>query len=160
MRFEHRLTYDATPSEVYSMLSDPIFRERVCEAQKARDWDVSIDSDGDGMTVSVDQKRPSDGIPGFARKVVGDEIHIAQRETWKDPSGATLEVTIPHKPGHLKGTIDLRQNGAGTVQAISGELSVRVPLVAGKLENLISAMLGAALETERRIGTIWLGSGR
>ena len=34
------------------------------------------------MTVLVDQTQPANGIPSFAKKFVGDEIQIVQREEW------------------------------------------------------------------------------
>ena len=55
MHFHQELEYDASPDEVYEMLSDPAFREAVCEAGDSVRHQVSISPDGDGMSVSVDQ---------------------------------------------------------------------------------------------------------
>ena len=43
---------------------------------------VRIDGAGPGMKVVVDQTQPAHGIPSFAKKFVGDEIQIVQRESW------------------------------------------------------------------------------
>lgn len=160
MRFEHRLTYDASPEDVYAMLCDPVFRERVCESQRAHEWDVAIESAGAAMTVAVDQRRPSDGVPGFARRFVGEEIHIAQRESWSSPAAASLEVTVPHKPAHLRGTIALAEDGRGTLETVAGDLKVSIPLLAGRLEGLIAHMLEVALVVEQTVGTAWLAGDR
>ncbi len=160
MRFRHQLRYDAPPAAVYAMLGDPAFRERVAEEQNASEWDVAIDCVGDGMTVAVDQKRPSHEIPSFARKIAGDQIHIAQRERWRDPTGGEYEIAIPHKPGHLKGTITLEAEGTGTLETVSGDLTVNLPLIGGKMEGLIAEVLQAALRTEQRVGAAWLGGDR
>lgn len=156
MKFEHTLRYDASPAEVFAMLGDAVFRERVCEAQHVSEATVEIDGVDDTMTVSIDQRRPSDGIPSFAKKFVGDTIHIAQREEWSSATDAVLDVTIPGKPGHMKGTITLRPDGDGTVETVSGELKVHIPIVGGKIEGLVIELFEHALEAEQRIGKSWL----
>jgi len=156
MRFEHTLRYDASPAEVFAMLGDAGFREQVCEAQHVSEATVEIDGVDDTMTVSVDQRRPSDGIPSFAKKFVGDTIHIAQREEWHSSTDAVLDVTIPGKPGHMKGTITLRPDGDGTVETVTGELKVHIPIVGGKIEGLVIELFEHALEAEQRIGKAWL----
>jgi hypothetical protein len=156
MKFEHTLRYDASPAEVFAMLGDAVFRERVCEAQHVSEATVEIDGVDDTMTVSIDQRRPSDGIPSFAKKFVGDTIHIAQREEWSSATDAVLDVTIPGKPGHMKGTITLRPDGDGTVETVSGELKVHIPIVGGKIEGLVIELFEHALEAEQRIGKTWL----
>ena len=160
MHFHQELEYDASPAEVYAMLADPAFREAVCEAGDSVRHDVSITSQGAGMSVSVDQVQPAAGIPSFARKIVGDEIEILQREEWSSETDASLDVSIPHKPGHLKGTITLREQGTGTVETVDAEVKVHIPMLGGKLEKLISDMLGSALRSEHRVGKAWLAGDR
>lgn len=156
MRFEHTLRYDASPEEVFAMLGEAVFRERVCEAQHVTECTATVDGVDDTMSVMVDQKRPSEGIPSFAKKFVGDTIHIQQREEWSSATDAKLDVSIPGKPGHLKGTITLRADGDGTVETVSGEIRVHIPIVGGKIEGLIAELLEHALKAEQRVGTAWL----
>jgi hypothetical protein len=157
MRFEHVLRYDASPDEVFAMLGDPSFREQVCEAQHVSECTVDIDGADDTMTVTVDQRRPSEGIPSFAKKFVGDTIHIAQREKWSSATDAVLDVTIPGKPGHMKGAITLRPDGNGTVETVTGELKIHIPIVGGKIEHLVIDLFEHALDAEQRVGRTWLG---
>lgn len=159
MRFEHTLRYDAPPEAVFAMLGEAVFREQVCEAQHTTEATAEVDGMDDTMTVTVDQRRPADGIPSFARKFVGDTIHIRQHEEWHSATDASLEVSVPGKPGHLKGSITLRPDGDGTVETVSGEIKVHIPLVGGKLEGLIAELLDHALRAEQRIGRIWLAEG-
>jgi uncharacterized protein YndB with AHSA1/START domain len=156
MNFEHQIRYDAPPERVYAMLTDRSFREQVCDAQRVLEKSVTIAPNGAGTTVTVDQKQRAAGIPSFAQKVVGDQIHIVQKESWTTASDADLEVGIPGKPGHLLGTVTLRPEGTGTVQTVTGEIKVNIPLVGGKLEKLIADMLARALDTENRVGHRWL----
>lgn len=156
MRFHHRLHYDAPPEAVHAMLADPRFREQVCDAQHMIERTVSVAEYPQSMTVRVDQVRPADGIPSFAKRIVGDRIHITQNEEWSGPTHATLDVGIPGKPGHLKGSITLESEGEGTVETVEGDLKVHVPLVGAKLEALVAEVFEHALQAEQRVGTAWL----
>ena len=160
MKVSHEIRYAAPADDVYAMLAEQAFRERVCDANRAVGRTVQVTPSGVGMRVVVDQTLPSDGIPSFATKFVGDRIQVVQTENWAGPSGADLEVTIPGKPGHLRGTIKLVENGGETLQNISGDLKVSIPLVGGKLEELIGSLLKSALRQEERVGRAWLADGR
>ena len=160
MKFSHQMTYAASPADVHAMLSDPEFREKVCAAMDAVRHDVSIKPTVTGMRVVVDQTQPAKGIPSFAKKFVGDEIRIVQSESWSGTESAALEVEIPGKPGHLKGDITLVPDGDKTVEKVTGDIKVKIPMVAGKLEGLIGDLLKSALRTEERVGQAWLSGDR
>jgi hypothetical protein len=156
MKFNHEIRYAAGADDVYAMLGEQAFREQVCEASGTLEHTVQITPSDEGMHVLVDQTRPADGIPSFATKFVGERIQIVQKETWTSPTQAALEVTIPGKPGHLRGTISLAENGGQTVETVSGDIKVSIPLVGGKLEALIGDLLASALRTEGKVGANWL----
>jgi hypothetical protein len=160
MKFSHQMRYDAPPADVAAMLADPAFREKVCVAMHSVRHDVDIDGSGSGMTVVVDQTQPAEGIPSFAKKFVGDQIQITQRETWRDASSATLVVAIPGKPGEFNGGIDLTGDANGTVETVGGDIKVKIPLLGGRLEGLIGDLLEQALKSEHRVGRAWLAGER
>ncbi|GAB2445900.1 DUF2505 domain-containing protein [Nocardioides hungaricus] len=156
MRFRHETEYDAPLADVAAMLADPAFREEVCAFQQVIRADVGIDADGDAMTVVVDQVRPAAGIPGFARRFVGDEINIVQREDWASIEEADLHVSIPGKPGEMTGTISLVESGGTTTETVDVRIKVNIPLVGGKIESLIADLLRKALEAESTVGRDYL----
>jgi uncharacterized protein YndB with AHSA1/START domain len=160
MKIRHQLTYDASPEQVYAMLSDPAFRDKVCAAMDTVKHDVSIDADPKHMSVRIDMVQHTKGVPGFAKKVVGDETRIIQSERWAGGTGADLDLEIPGKPGHIRGRITLTGDGSGTVESFEGEAKVNVPLVGGKLEGLIHKLFIAGMDTEQRVGTRWLAGER
>jgi uncharacterized protein YndB with AHSA1/START domain len=162
MKFEHEITYDAAPDKVHGMLADPAFRQRVCEALRAFRHDVTIEPDGAEMSVVVDQTQPAQGIPSFAKKVVGEDIRIVQREEWDDDQHASLTLEIPGKPGRFDGRIALvaAPGGDGTVETVAGDVKVKLPMIGGRLEGLIGDLLHKALESEQRVGRAWLSGDR
>lgn len=156
----HEMEYPGhTPEEVYAMLSNPVFREEVCERQRYPKRTVTISPSGDGMKVTVDQYRPATEVPSFARKFVGEEINILQEENWSSPTDAALAVTIPGKPGSMIGTVALRGHDGGTTETVEVEVKVNIPLIGGKLEDFIGGMLLRALKAENKVGLDWLARG-
>lgn len=156
-RLRHEMRYDgATPEQVYAMLSDPAFREKVCEYQRYPRRTVTITPTGAGMTVKVDQHRPAKEVPSFAKKLVGDEINIVQEESWSSPTTGTLHVTIPGKPGDMKGTITLVGDAEGTTEVVEAEVKASIPLIGGKIESFIGDILVRALRAETKVGREWL----
>lgn len=152
-RITHELTYDAPLEEVRAMLLDEEFRKAVAVAQRAKRSTVEIE----GSSVRFETVQPADGIPSFAKKFVGDEIVIDQRETWTGDT-ADVHVAIPGKPGEMKGSAALRAVGEQTVETVDLTVKVNIPLVGGKIEGLIGDMLVKALKAENRAGKEYLAA--
>lgn len=156
-KVSEELRYDgATLEQVHEMLADPTFRERVCDYQRVKSRTVTVDRQGDRMGVTIDQVQAAQGIPGFARKVVGDEINIVQTEDWLTPEKGDIHVAIPGKPGEMSGTALLTEDPDGVTETVNLTVKVNIPLVAGKLEGLIADMLVKALRAENKVGRDYL----
>ena len=155
-RITHRMTYEAPVAEVRAMLDDPAFRKAVCEAQHVTRVDVRIDRDGDHTEVIVDQWQVTSGIPSFAKRFTGDETNVVQAESWGTPTKADLVVTIPGKPGDMRGTIELTESDGVTTESVDLTIKVGIPLVGGKIESLVADMLLAALTKEEAVGRDYL----
>jgi hypothetical protein len=155
-QIRHELTYDAPLVDVAAMLRDPEFRERVCEYQGVLRSTVTVEPDGAGTRVKIDQVQAAHGIPSFATKFVGDEIQIVQVETWTSTERGLMEVTIPGKPGDMKGAVTLAEAAGTTTETVDLTVKVSIPLVGGKLEGLISDLLIKALKAENTVGREWL----
>src|SRR5690349_6004024 len=117
------------------MLADPAFRNEVCVATGATKHAVSVDGvQGDPMEVRIEYSQPTDRVPKFAQKFVGSEVDIVQSETWTSPEHGDIHVTIPGKPGEMVGTAVLAEAGGVTTETVTLDITVRIPLVAGKIE--------------------------
>lgn len=105
MHFRHELDYDATPDEVFEMLADPAFRERVSDALDVVSHSITMEPPPDGFTLVNDQVQRTEGLPAIARKFAGDTTRAVQREEWRDRSGGTLAIDAEHEVGKawLKG---------------------------------------------------------
>lgn len=156
-KLTHDMRYDgATLEQVWTMLGQPEFREAVCEYQRYPRREVTITPRGEGMSVRVDQYRPADEVPSFAKKLVGSEINVLQEEEWSSPTAADLRITIPGKPGDMTGTVRLAEVDGGVTETVSVEVRVGIPLIGGKLEDFIAGMILRALKAENKVGVRWL----
>lgn len=156
MRFSHELSYDASPEEVYAMLADPSFRERVSLAREVVSFDVTLTPTGSGFTLVNDQIQPTAGLPSFAKKFAGETTQAIQREEWKDHSSGTLTIETPGKPTSMNGTITLSGSGGGTVERVDLEIKAKVPLIGGKLESLMADQVREGMDIEHQVGQAWL----
>ncbi len=152
-QLRQELAYDASPEEVAAMLRDPAFREKVLAAQHVLRGSASAE----GSLMTVEQVWSSEHLPSVAKKFVGDEIVIVQKETWGTPTSADIVVTIPGNQGGMSGTSVLSPTSTGgTVQTVDLSIKVGVPFVGGKIEKVIAEMLTKALAKEHQTGVAWL----
>jgi hypothetical protein len=158
------IVYDASPDDVFEMLCDQTFREKVCRGIGSVRYDVTIERDGDRATVRNDRVMKAD-LPDIAKKVVGDTIEMVQTEEWGPREGdgsrhGAFHVEIPGKPGSISGTVSIAPEGGGTREVVAGKVKVSIPLVGKKLEAEVVRGLKSALEVEGRIGAGWLDGRR
>lgn len=155
-RLVQTMVYEAPAADVAAMLSDTAFREEVCRNQRATSYSVSIDGDVDAKKVRIEMAQPTDKVPSFAKKIVGDSTTIVQTEDWTSPTHATIHVGIPGKPGEMVGTAVLVEKDGVTTETVTLDITVKIPLVGGKVEELLAKLLGSALRAEERTGKAWL----
>lgn len=160
-RIQEDLRYDgATVGDVFEMLGTKEFREAVCDYQRVLHRTVTVNRAGETMSASIDQGHGTDRLPGFARKIVGEHINIVQTESWTDGANGQITVTVPGKPGEMTGTAVLVADADGVTEKVDMTVTVRLPLIGGKVEGLIADMLGKALRAEHAVGVRWLADRR
>lgn len=156
MRFQHTSTYAAPVDEVYAMLTDQAWREKVGTAQGVISSDVTITPEGEGCRVVIDQVQDTAGLPAIAKKIAGDTTRAVVTEVWASPTSGTIEIVAPGKPTKAVGTVTLESDGTTTRHVFDLEVTVKVPLVGGKLERLMADNIGRGLEVEEAVGAAWL----
>jgi len=160
MKIRHHVTYAASPTDVYAMRADPAFRARVCEAMDTVSHDVTVEEADGQLTLVIDMVQRTHGMPGFAKKFVGDETRVIQSERWTAVEAGHIDLSSPGKPGHIRGTLSLTEQGAGSLYVFEGEAKVNIPLVGGKLESLLERLFVEGMDTEQRVAAAWLSGTR
>jgi Protein of unknown function (DUF2505) len=160
MELKLSASYDATPEEVFAIVTDTAFREQACEKTKALSYDVQVSTSGADTIVRVSRKMPAVDIPDMAKKFVGDTLTVVQTETWHAAAAdgsrtADVRGEIANTPVTLKGTASIAKNGGQTVQSIDLDVKVAVPLIGKKLEPTVVDAIRAGLVKEHDLGREW-----
>ncbi len=155
MKFRHELRYDAPPASVLAMRADPAYRAQLAAAAGISDSTATVERTGDTTTLVIEEQRPTQGVPRFAKRLVGDFTHTVLRESWTGTAG-TFEVETPGKPMHIAGSVSAAPHGEGTVVVFDLEATASVPLIGGKLERLTAELTGEGLALEQELGERWL----
>lgn len=160
MKFHRELAYEAGSAEVFAMLADPAFREKVAAAQDVVSIDVTSTPNGEGMSILNDQVQNTAGLPALAKKIAGETTQAIIREEWADATSGTYEIVAPGKPTKATGTVKLVADGGVTRHVFDLEVTVKVPLIAGKLEKLMADNIDAGMSVEHSVGVAWLKGNR
>ncbi len=156
MKLRHENVYDAPAADVFQMLVDPAFRERIAEATDA----ISCSAAFGGGKLVVREEQKVQGVPSFAKKFVGESTNAIHTEVWTDGTSATFEVETPGKPTHITGTVSLTESGGRTVHVYDLDVKASVPLVGGKLEKLVAQLTAEGFDKEHAVGVAWLAGDR
>ena len=156
MQFTQSVSYPGTVDEVVAMYLTPAYLER-------RFGQFVVDG---SSTVSVEGERVSfagtvrpELIPAAASRFVKSDLRVTFTEEWAtNEAGATsrTSVTVDGAPVSVEATSTLSPSDAGSAREVSGNLSVRVPLLGGRIEKEAVAHLGRVVEREQALATQWL----
>lgn len=161
MKIARTIEYAATPEEVFAVLSDPAFQQAKCAATGALSHSATVETSGDKTVITTERKLPADGLPDFAKSMVGDTLTVHETQTWDAPGpdgGRTgsVEMGVAGAPLSLKGRLSLTAGGQGAVESIEADLKSNLPLVGGKIEKAAAPPIEQAITIEGRTAQEWL----
>ena len=161
MKIAKTIEYAATPEEVFAVLSDVKFQEAKCAATAAIKYSADVKTVGDHTVIATDRILRSDGLPDFARSMVGETLKVTETQDWGPPAAdgsrrGTVEMAVAGAPIALKGTLAIAPGGPGTVERVDAELKAKVPLIGGKIEKAASPPIEEALDIEAQTAQEWL----
>jgi hypothetical protein len=156
-KINHSLTYAGADVEaVYGLITDQAFRTESCEHQDSSDIDVSVQSGGDGATVTVTRTQAA-AMPDFVKKLTGDTVKVKQTEKWSGPAAdgsrtADVKVSIIGQPAEMTGTATLTPGTDGTTFDLVGDVKVSIPFIGKKIEPEVAKAIVASLDEEVEYG--------
>ena len=112
-----------------------------------------VAADG-GVELVVSRSLP-DGIPGFLQRFLPSDRRVTQTDSWGEVVGGarsgTWRADIPGAPAKVGGSMRLEPTADGTRYTIDGEVSVRIPLIGGKAESFMVAMMSKLTAKEAEV---------
>ena len=141
------------------MLLEPAFWDQVARATGALSSRTTVAESGGTTEVVTDEEQKVVGVPGFAKKFVGDSTRAIKTVRWTGDK-ATFVVETPGKPTSLSGTAALASSGGSTTLRYDLDVKASVPLVGGKLEKLVADLTVEGFTKEEAAGVAWLAGGQ
>jgi uncharacterized protein YndB with AHSA1/START domain len=159
------MIYEAPAERVYRMLVDPTFQSRRAQAGQPEHAEATVvPGPGDGATITVNRRMAVD-LPGFIAKLAGGKVTLNEVQVWRDSGGSTepvrdgtIRATMAGQPGGVVGTLRIDEAGGSTTVSVDAEISVKVPLVGGRIERFVADMLDRLLAYEESVGREWLAA--
>jgi Protein of unknown function (DUF2505) len=161
MKIAKSAEYPATPEQVFAVLADPKFQEAKCAATNALKHKADVTAVGTNTVITTERILPSEGLPDFAKSMVGETLKVVETQEWGPPERdgsrhGTVKMLVAGAPISLNGTISLVAGGAGTVEEIDAELKAKVPLIGGKIEKAAAPPIEEAIDIEVQTAHEWL----
>ncbi|MEE2854338.1 MAG: DUF2505 domain-containing protein [Actinomycetota bacterium] len=118
--------------------------------------------DEDTVEVVTLQVIRSDKLPGMVTQLHSGDLRIRREEAWGPVTGGaatgTVAGSIVDAPVQLAGTAVLEpiERTGGARLTFRATVQVRVPIIGGKLENIIGTRLAQLVAAEQRFTTEWI----
>lgn len=155
MKFQHELTFNASLDDVRAMLVNPAFWDKVAGATGAFSSKTTVKDAGGSVETVTDEEQKVVGVPGFAKKFVGESTRAIKTLVWSGDK-ASFSVDTPGKPTSLNGSATLSSSGSTTTLRYDLEVKASVPLIGGKLEKLVADLTVEGFGKEEATGVAWL----
>ncbi|RVW01201.1 DUF2505 domain-containing protein [Rhodococcus xishaensis] len=160
-RMDYSARFEHPAEKVYAALGNRDYWEaRMEEMRKYSDNHIgSLEVTDDGIDLVLHHVLPRKDLPEIAQTVLKKDLIITRRETYTrfgEPVTGTYEASIPAGPGSLTGTMELFSTDTGCTLRTSSEAKVFIPIVGGKLEQLMLTSLVDVFQTEADVTAAWL----
>jgi hypothetical protein len=138
--------------KVWAAFTDPEFYQAKFEGIGHRNVTViSAGEDAGGFAIETSREVPLE-VPGFLRGVLGEWNTLLQSEHWRtagDGAGSNeLEISARGVPVVITGTMRLARKGKGCVNEVAITIRASVPLIGGKVEQIVARDTEATLASE------------
>ena len=101
-------------------------------------------------------------LPPIVGKVMNGDLAIIRTETLNRTQpgrySGDVDVAIPGAPASASGIMALADDGAGSLFEVHADVTVKVPLIGGKIEEIVADQVRRLLEAETEFTVRWLGS--
>jgi len=118
-----------------------------------------IDTDA-SVTVVMIQDARHEGMPGLVAKFYPRNWQVVHEETWSPIDGGLVRgevsITTHGAPGAGHGKVLLEPTQNGSRLHCNATVEFKVPLVGGKVENLVGRQLAQQFSVVQRFTTKWI----
>ena len=159
MQFSEKLSFDGTPEDVFTMMTDEAWLAKVAERLGARLISASSDN---GRIVSHLEFDTPDSIPTQVRRFFGDTTGMQMVSTWRSANDVgertgTFQVTVDgFSAASASGQTALRKTATGSQVTYDGDFTIAIPIIGKRLEAGAARYLIDAIRAQEQVGRDWL----
>jgi hypothetical protein len=152
MQFNDKHSFDKPAATVLKMFSDRAYFERKYKELGNTGIEVLehvADAKKFRIKVRYTAKNSSPQIPDFAKKFLGETNVVTQTDTWDlEKKTGRLEAEIKGVPVKVSADMKLADEGSGSTNTLRWSLSCGIPLVGGKLEQVVAGDIQAKAKAD------------
>ena len=165
MKLSVQNRYSGTVEQTFTSHITQSVREEACRQSGAQSWQVSVTESGNGGATVRIERTMSPKLPESLARLVGGHITIHQEEQWSAAESdgrrtAVVTLTIKGQPASMHGQAVLAPDADGTLETVTGDVKVAVPIIGRKFEPDIVKVISSALRIEQQVGEKWLAANR
>ncbi len=165
-RIEHSADYSSTPAAVHAALTDPAYwQARITSVGGPGAGIDSLDGTDGGIEVRLTQPIAAEHLPSIITKIKSGDLVVERAETWGALDGAAASggftAVVAGTPIRMRGTYSLSTHsvsGDTTTCTIhtTGQAQVSVPIIGGKIEQIIADNITRLLDIEQHFTQQWM----
>lgn len=160
MRVHRSHEFDASIDACWAMFDDPESHVAKFTAMGHRELEVvEVEADEDHLRIVIDRLVDVE-VPSFARKVFQPTNRVRSVDEWvrKDRTtcAGTFVLSTKGVPVEISGTTLLTGDGARSHYTIEVDVTVKVPLIGGRVAEVARGIVDQQLTDEFRLGDDWL----
>lgn len=160
---DYRSTLAFPADKVFATMTDEEYlRARLRELGGPGSDLLEHKSGPDGARYKLKQGLSERDLPPIVGKVMQGDLAIQRTETLRSTGpgayGGDVDVAISGVPASASGTMRLADNGGGSEFEVHADVEVKVPIIGGKIEEIVAAQVRRLLEAETAFTVRWLES--
>ncbi|MGB3773409.1 MAG: DUF2505 domain-containing protein [Rhodococcus sp. (in: high G+C Gram-positive bacteria)] len=153
-KFDFTEDFDVAPAQAHAALTDEaLWAKRTEEVSDHASVEYTHRPDG-GFDVVISEGVGASVLPGIVKKVIRGDLTITRKDSWGplegDRASGTLEGGSTGLPSKVRGTFQLAPHGTGSRLTLTGTAEVKVPFVGGKIEGMVTDMIGKMVHSESK----------
>jgi Protein of unknown function (DUF2505) len=154
-QFDYHAASEFPADRVFATMVDAdALRARLAELGGRNAALLEHQASADGARFRVRHGLNTDDLPPSIRGFVPENFVIDRLETWTRPGegryDGTADVAVPGTPASAIGRMKLVDTAGGSTLHVSTDITVRVPLLGGRIESSVGEQITSllALETD------------
>lgn len=154
MKYQEIIRYPLSTTELFNHFSNPEFFERKYRDQGASNIRVlSAETVDNTSRITVSRDVPVEvDVPSFARSMVPATITLIQTDIWDMSNNkGRLEIEFKGMPVKVHCDMHIRDLESGAHQDLHFDIKVNVPLLGGKLEELLARDLKMKFQKDTEV---------